>query len=112
MKWLATFFLCLLATLVPAEQALSQGQALPLVTICSENPPETVLTERYNELPFVEAEGSIFIPGGQMVEGRMRMFLNPDRSSYTIMFTVKDSNLHCMIITGKNLIPSTHGEAS
>ena len=111
MKWLATF-LCLLPLPALAETQFiqqPQGQALPLVTICSTTPPENALAENYGEIPFVEGEGNLFIPGGRMITGKITMFLNPDGSSYTVMLNLGD-DLHCMIITGKNLGPALGGE--
>ena len=111
MKWLATF-LCLLTTTALAEiqenPTPAPGQPLPMVTICSMIPPENVLTDQYNEIPFVEGDGGIFIPNGQMVQGKLRMFLKPDGSSFTIMFQIGE--LYCMIMTGGNVRASVSGD--
>ena len=111
MKWLATFILCLLPFSVTAQEQplLPPGSViLPLVTLCSPLEPDEGLYNKYGEEGFIEADASLYIPGGKTVEGKLKMFLKPgfDQNTFTLIFEV--GPLHCMISSGKNALPVTN----
>jgi len=113
MKWLATFILCLLPFSVTAQEQplLPPGSViLPLVTLCSPLEPDVGLYNKYGEEGFIEADASLYIPGGKTVEGKLKMFLKPgfDQNTFTLIFEV--GPLHCMISSGKNMVPSEAGD--
>jgi hypothetical protein len=106
MKWLATTFLCLLTIPAlaeppeipqpnPPEQKVSP---LPMITQCTTVAPDQMLSDLYNEEVFLFGKGSIFLPNGALLPGKMRMFVSPDDKTYTVMFEVGE--LHCMVISG------------
>lgn len=112
MAKLTAAFVVLLAALFggsASAQEQQPGTPMPLMTICSMIPPERTLTEKYGEIPFVAGEGGIFIPSGQMVNGLITLYLNPDGSTFTIMLTVSEE-VHCMLVTGKDLKPVIQGD--
>ena len=120
MKWLTTF-LCLLAMPAFAEdkiQSMPQAQPpasqivpLPFVMQCSPITPDQMLEERYQELGFLEGDASIFVPSGQLVSGKLRMFVKPDEPrTFTLMLEITPE-VHCMLSSGSNLRPMVQGDA-
>ena len=114
MKWLAATFLCLLTNIAVAEQQDTQQTnvvTLPIFITCSPNEPNAVLEKQFGEIGFVEGNGQLLIPGNRQVEGVFRLFLNPaDNNSFTVMFEVGDSLMHCMVMSGEGLGPMMRGE--
>ena len=112
MKWLTVpAFLCSLAITAQAapNNNLSQEPiVLPTMTLCSPILPETMLSEQFGEIPFVDGEGHILIANGQQVSGSMKMFLHPNRETFTIVLSIGE-DVHCMIMTGEFLEPSDLG---
>jgi len=90
------------------QQQLPEGSViLPLVTLCSPIKPDLGLYEKYGEEGFIEAEASIYIPGGRTVDGKLKMFMKPgfEKNTFTLMFEV--GSMHCMISSGINAVPVT-----
>ena len=95
--------------LTAQEQQLPPGSViLPLVTLCSPVEPDLGLYEKYGEEGFIEAEASLYIPGGKTVEGKLKMFMKPglEKNTFTLMFEV--GRMHCMISSGRNAVPVTN----
>ena len=93
------------------QDSLPPGTVLlPLVTLCSPVEPDMGLFERYGEVPFVEADGSLYIPGNKTVNGKLTIFMKPgfDDNTFTLMFRV--GPLYCMIASGKNMLPIDSGD--
>jgi hypothetical protein len=108
MKWLATTFLSLLTITASAETIQSQEInpiILPLVTLCSPLEPDLGLLEKYGEIGFIEGDASIYVPGGDVINGKLKFYMNPDfdTSTFTIMFQAGE--LYCMIMSGKEVQP-------
>lgn len=112
MKWLATTFLCLLtgtAIAEPQQPNPINPVALPLVMVCMPIDPTPGLEKQYNEIPFIEGDASINIGAGRQVNGKMKMLLSQDMSSFTIMFNL-EPDLYCMLMTGENIQPIYRGD--
>jgi hypothetical protein len=106
MKWLATI-LCLLSISVSAQELPimpeaqdpeSQVITLPMQVQCVTVAPDKMLDEMYSESVFLWGEGSIFIPGGDTVNGKMRFFASPDEKTFTVVLEVGE--LSCLVISG------------
>ena len=113
MKWLA-LVLCLLASSLAVAQEtpdeLPPGAVvLPLVTICSETNPAAGLEQEFGEIGFVEGPATIYLPGGRTVNGKMKFFLNPDLANNTFSLMFEIGPLHCMIMSGKDIVPVVDG---
>ena len=114
MKWLATFILCLLPISIAAQQAPPNSPpgtvVLPLVTLCSPLEPDLGLLEKYGEIGFIEGDASIYIPNNEVINGKLKFYMNPDYSAntFTIMFQVGE--LYCLIMSGQDAIPMTDGD--
>lgn len=113
MKWLAATFLCLLTGTAIAEPQQQPSEvptvALPLLMVCSPIDPGPGLQRQYNEIPFVQGNGVINIPGGRQVPGQLKMFLAKDMTSFTIMFNVGEE-MFCMVMTGNDIEPAVQGD--
>jgi hypothetical protein len=118
MKWLATI-LCLLTfsvaaaeepPYIPEVQDPEQRMVtLPTFIQCAPVAPDTMLEQGYNELGFLEGLGTMFIsPSLQTINGELRMFVDPDDKSWTIMLEV-GPDLHCMVMSGEGLGPMVQG---
>lgn len=109
MKWLATFILCLFPFSVTAQeqqQQLPPGTVLlPLVTLCSPIEPAEGLFKKYGEVGFIDGDAMFYIPGNKTVNGKITLYMKPgfDENTYTLMFNV--GPMHCMISSGKNVLP-------
>lgn len=119
MKWL-TLFLCLLAMPTFAEdkiQSMPQAQdpatqivPLPFVMQCSPVHPDQMLEQNYQELGFLEGDASIFAPSGQLINGKLRLFVKPEKPrTFTVMFEITPE-VHCMLASGTNLMPMVAGD--
>ena len=114
MKWLATFILCLLPISIAAQQAPPNSPpgtvVLPLVTLCSPLEPDLGLLEKYGEIGFIEGDASIYIPNNEVINGKLKFYMNPDYSAntFTIMFQVGE--LYCLIMSGQDAIPMVDGD--
>jgi hypothetical protein len=107
MKWL-TLFLCLLATPALAQDNIpeipqatppeQQVQAYPLVMQCSPVSADLMLEQQYGEIEFLRGQGSVFAPNMQIFSTRMRMFVNPDTKTYTVMIELGEKS--CMLLSG------------
>jgi hypothetical protein len=106
MKWLATV-LCLLAFQVTAQELPIMPEAqdpeqqiitLPMQVQCVKVAPDKMLDEIYGESVFLWGEGSIFIPSGDTVNGKMRFFASPDEKTFTVVLEVGE--LSCLVISG------------
>jgi hypothetical protein len=128
MKWL-TAFLCVLAIAAiaqesplnePSEEDFNMPLVedpdqrvipLPFVIQCTPIAADEMLNELYNEQGFLEGDASLFKPDMKTANGKMRMFVDPERPrSWTIMIEFGPS-LHCMVMSGENLEPMIKGDA-
>ena len=106
MKWLAAF-LCVLA--IPA---LAQEQIVPFpsVMLCGEYSNGKGLKEEYGEIPFLEGDASVLSSEpNKAYPGKIRIFLDPQDYSYTILFDIQGS-LSCMLTTGDRIQPIVNGD--
>ena len=119
MKWLTTI-LCLLAFQATAQETpeMPQPQApetkvipLPFMIQCTPVPADEMLKNLYGELGFLEGDASIFKPDGTPAQGKLRMFVDPEKPrSWTIMIEF-GPELHCMVMSGDNIGPMVDGDA-
>ena len=109
MKWLTAAFLCVLA--IPA---LAQEQTpiipFPSTMLCAEYSDGAGLEEEYGELPFLEGDASVMAEQpGKAYQGKIRIFLDPNDYSYTILFDIQGT-LSCMLTTGDRVQPIVEGD--
>jgi hypothetical protein len=107
MKWL-TLFLCLLAIPALAQDNIpeipqatppeQQVKAYPLAMQCSPVSADQMLEEQYGEIEFLHGKAAIFAPNMQVFRTSMRMFVNPDTKTYTIMIELGE--MSCMLMSG------------
>ena len=115
MKWLATTFLCLLTTTAALADKINTQQDIPGVTMlpvptpCGNIPLDETYLEKYGELRFLEGDAQIFAGPGQVINGVMRIFVNPDTKTFTIVLDI-DGKLYCMLTSGKDLRAAMSGE--
>jgi len=119
MKWLTTI-LCLLAFQATAQETpeMPQPQApetkvipLPFMIQCTPVPADEMLKNVYGELGFLEGDASIFKPDGTPAQGKLRMFVDPEKPrSWTIMIEF-GPELHCMVMSGDSIGPMVDGDA-
>lgn len=118
MKWLATILCLLTFSVATAEEPPyipevkdpeQRMVTLPAFIQCSPVAPDTMLEKGYNELGFLEGLGTIFIsPGLQTMTGELRMFVDPEDKSWTIVLEV-GPDLHCLVMSGEGLGPMVQG---
>jgi len=108
MKWL-TAFLCLLA--LPSFAEIPQGVLqFPSSMLCGVYNEGAGMDEEYGELPFVTGDAQVMTPDtNKSYHGTIRIFLNPQTQSYTILFDIKDE-VTCLLTTGDRLEPIYTGE--
>jgi len=100
---LATFKLAL-AEPQPQEQPKVPVTTLPLMIQCTAAEIVERMVEEYDELPFIEGNGSWQIPNGQSLSGRVEMYANPDTGTFTFVIAMSEE-LKCVVISGNNLKP-------
>ena len=108
MKWL-TAFLCVLAF-----PTLAQEQApiipFPSTMLCAEYSDGLGLERDYGEIPFLEGDASVMAQEpGKAYQGKIRIFLDPDDYSYTILCDIQGT-LSCMLTTGDKIQPIVNGD--
>lgn len=101
MKWCIIALMCMFTTL-PAY-AQDRFIQLPMFLTCSTKSPVPMLQGQHGELPLLQGDGKIFIPGGQQVGGKMQMLMNPDNGSFTILFLLgnKPEITYCLVMSGQ-----------
>lgn len=108
MKWLTATFLCVLASSTLAQD--QQMIPFPSTMLCGEYNTGEGLELEYGELPFLEGTSSVLAhEPGKMYQGKIRLFLNPQDGSYSIIFDLEDQ-LSCFLTTGKNMQPIISGD--
>jgi len=100
---LATFKLAL-AEPQPQEDSTVPVTTLPLMIQCTTAEIVERMVEEYDELPFIEGNGSWQIPNGQNINGRVEMYVNPSTGSFTIVIPL-GTDVKCVVISGKDLKP-------
>ena len=108
MKWLTTF-LCLLA--MPAFAEVPEGTVqFPSSMLCGEYNEGAGIDNQYGEIPFVEGDAQVLSPdSNKAYGGKIRIFLNPETHSYTILFDI-NGELSCLLTTGEKLSPIYSGK--
>ena len=100
---LATFKLAL-AEPQPQEQPKVPVTQLPLMIQCTAAEIVERMVEDYDELPFIEGNGSWQIPSGQSLNGRIEMYVNPKTGTFTFVIAMSEE-LKCVVISGNELKP-------
>jgi hypothetical protein len=97
-------------TIPEAQDPEQRMVTLPAFIQCAPVAPDTMLEQGYNELGFLEGLGTMFIsPSLQTVNGKFRMFVDPEDKSWTVMLEI-GSELHCMVMSGEQLGPMVQGD--
>ena len=120
MKWLTTFIMCLLAFQIAAQELPIMPEVekpetkvipLPFMIQCTPVPADEMLKNLYGELGFLEGDANIFKPDGTPAQGKLRMFVDPEKPrSWTIMIEF-GPELHCMVMSGESIGPMVDGDA-
>lgn len=115
MKWLTGTFLCLFAFSTFAEESIRQApnpdsviKHFTLTMGCGPIPADEMLAQKYSEIPFVQGPGTVHINPTTPINGNIKMFVNPEDKTYTIMFEV-GNELFCMLGSGNSLGPVVSG---
>ena len=109
MKWLATF-LCLLAIPAAAQEEIPGIVPFPSAMLCGVYNDGEKIEQEYGELPFVGGDAQVMsIEPGKAYQGEIRIFVNPETQSYTILFDLQDQ-LSCLLTTGNRLEPIYRGK--
>lgn len=101
-----------LAVITGLAQAQPQDLVkLPSSLVCGaydpENSPEFV--EKYGEKPFLDGSGQVVSEDTRLsYNGRIRMYLNPQTGSYTLLIDIKQQ-FTCMVISGNDAKPMQQG---
>ena len=100
---LATFKLAL-AEPQPQEEPKVPVTNLPLMLQCTAAEVVERMVEEYDELPFIEGNGTWLIPNGQSISGKIEMYVNPSTGSFTLVIPL-GTDVKCVVISGKDLKP-------
>lgn len=82
---------------------------LPLQASCSESEyVHNMLKNEYNEVPFAEADGIVYSQRlEEFIPGKMLIFLNPEKFSYTVAVEFIEDGMTCILVNGNNFSPSS-----
>lgn len=78
---------------------------LPILVDCGTKDAIEEITDRYEELPFMEGIVAWRIPSGQMLEGPMKFYYNPKSGSFSMVVTPDGENVACVFVMGRSLKP-------
>ena len=78
---------------------------LPILIDCGTKEAIAEITDRYEEIPFMEGIIAWRIPSGHLLEGPMHFYYNPTSGSFSIVVTPSDENLACVFVMGRSLKP-------
>jgi len=101
--------LSIVAGLVFSGSALAQEQkpkTFPLAVMahCAEKSVALGIISQFEEIPFVTGTNRTqAFPSAEMLEGTLKMFVNPDTWVYTIFITDPTEELWCMLTSGEEL---------
>lgn len=99
----------IIAGLVFASSVLAQEQrpkTFPLAVMahCTEKSEALRIISQYEEIPFVTGTNRTqAFPSAEMLEGTLKMFVNPNTWVYTIFITDPTEELWCMLTSGEEL---------
>lgn len=105
------FIICGLA-ITSLANAQEQPNVIPFPStmLCAEYSDGAGLEREYGEIPFLEGDANVMArEPGKMYQGKIRIFLDPDDYSYTILFDLEDQ-LSCMLTTGDRIRPIAQGD--
>jgi len=95
-------------TMPEAQDPDTKLITLPMFIKCGNIAPDQMLEENYGELGMLEGDAHIFISQEQSAEGKLRMFVDPNDRSYTIVFEIGE--MSCLVMSGGNITPMVHGK--
>lgn len=106
--------LSIVAGLAFAGLALAQEQpkTMPMAVLahCAEESEALRIISQFEEIPFVTGTNRTQIfPNGNMLEGTLKMFVNPDTWAYTIFITDPTEEFWCMLTSGQELTVGVGG---
>ena len=79
---------------------------LPILVDCGKKDSIAEITDRYEEIPFMEGIVAWRIPNGQMLEGPMHFYYNPKSGSFSIVVTpTNGDDVACIFVMGRSLKP-------
>ena len=102
--------LSIVAGLAFASSALAQEEqpktTMPMAVLahCAEKSEALRIIIQFEEIPFVTGTNRTqLFPNGNMLEGTIKMFVNPDTWAYTIFITDPTEEVWCMLTSGQEL---------
>ena len=112
MTKLTTVLVGCLALVSLTAQAQQSTEIFPLAVMaqCTDSTTALDMVSRFNEIPFVTGTNNIqLFPNGNMLEGTLKMFVDPETWSYTIFITDPTEEFWCMLTSGQELTVGVGG---
>ena len=89
---------------------------LPVFVICGTVQDIELKIKKFKEIPMVMGDANIDIPNGGNVQGTMRMYINPETGTYSLIYYFKapfvpnDTGVQaCVQAVGENIQPDLQG---
>jgi hypothetical protein len=93
------------ATPSPTPQVPNDGIVnLPVMLDCGPIASIMEILQNYKELPTATGDASWRIPNGQMLKGRMVIWINPQTKSFSITIQPNE-DMACIFLPGMNFAP-------
>jgi hypothetical protein len=99
----------------PQQQNLPYGtiRKLPVMVTCGSIQNLNVKLAQYKEIPMIEGSAAMEVPNAGMLEGGMRLYMNPQTKTFTYMFYLQPPMVPnpmgieaCIQSAGKNIVPA------
>jgi len=101
------FIIAGLVSLVNIAQAQEEpSNVIPLAVVaqCTDEAVAKRMVDNWEEIPLLNAQSRTqALPSGQFLEGKIKMYANPETWSWTIFITDPEEKLWCMLTSGDNL---------
>ena len=123
MKIIITLIASILMTMVaysqfntPPQQNLPYGtiRKLPVMVTCGSVENLNAKLAQYKEIPMVEGSAALEVPNAGMLQGGMRLYMNPQTKTFTYMFYLQPPMVPnplgieaCIQSAGKNIVPAS-----
>lgn len=107
-KVVAAILIFAWSTVASAQESEQRGFPMPTVTMCDSAANMTGVLSKYDEVPMLRGEGSMFSTDGQQLTGEMQFWYSAANMTYTV--TISNGQIMCMLTSGRALEPVTQGE--
>ena len=100
----------------PPQQNLPYGtiRKLPVMVTCGSVENLNAKLAQYKEIPMVEGSAALEVPNAGMLQGGMRLYMNPQTKTFTYMFYLQPPMVPnplgieaCIQSAGKNIVPAS-----